>query len=192
MFLFCVSIQINELEMTHLQSLWNLLSLKRVILLTEHGQDPFDKLNAKYKVPISLENETTSMDTNESEISSDSDDDKNLSKLDQILMEKICRDKKFINLNNMFNFINLLYKLVVCKLIRASENESDDNDGLVNESNLKENLVGLMDELSIDVKSAKNEEVLELDVFNLSGLKLKHAYHLWKLAVNIYLTKKNI
>ena len=176
----------NELDVTYLQSLWNLLSLKRVILLTEHGQDPFDKLNDKYKAQIILENEDTFLDPYESS------ENKHLSKSDQILMERICRDKKFINLNNMFNFMNLLYKLVVCKLIQASANEADEDSFVNDESNLKENLFGLIDELNMDVKSARNGEVLDLDALNLSGFKLKHTYHVWKLAVNIYLTKKNL
>ena len=49
-----------------MQSLLNLLNLKRVILLTEHGQDAFDRLSDQYKV--SLETETS-----ESELSMDSE-----------------------------------------------------------------------------------------------------------------------
>ena len=50
-----------------MQSLWNLLSLKRLILLTEHGQDGFDKIDVQYKVMI--ENQT------EDEVSLDQEND---------------------------------------------------------------------------------------------------------------------
>ena len=39
----------NELEMTYLLSLWNLLNFKKAVLLTEHGQDPFDELHESFK-----------------------------------------------------------------------------------------------------------------------------------------------
>ena len=35
--------------MTYLKSLWNLLNMRKAILLTEHGQDPFDELSDDYK-----------------------------------------------------------------------------------------------------------------------------------------------
>ncbi len=35
--------------MTYLKSLWNLLNMRKAILLTEHGQDPFDELSDEYK-----------------------------------------------------------------------------------------------------------------------------------------------
>ena len=38
--------------MTYLKSLWNLLNMRKAILLTEHGQDPFDELSDDYKEQI--------------------------------------------------------------------------------------------------------------------------------------------
>jgi hypothetical protein len=46
--------KINELEMSYLESLWNLLNLRKSILLTEHGQVPFDQLDEEYKELKSL------------------------------------------------------------------------------------------------------------------------------------------
>ena len=102
-------------------------------------------------------------------------------------MEKICKEKKFINLTNLFNFINLLYKLIVFKLMH--QNKNDEN--VLWEVSLKEILVGLMDEWNLDL-SSKSEEAVDLEEFDLSDFKLKNVMHLWKLVVNIYILKKNL
>jgi len=182
---------------SYLQSLWNLLSLKRLILLTEHGQDGFDKIDGQYKVMVENQTEeemSLDEDNEESEASSnlydktnENSSSKSLSNFERILMEKICKEKKFVNLINLFNFINLLYKLIVYKLMQP--NGSDEN--VLWEASLKEILVGLIDELNLDI-SSKSEEIVDLEEFDISDFKLKNVIHLWKLVVNIYLLKKNL
>ena len=172
--------------MCYLQSLWNLLSLQRFILLTEHGQDPFDKLNAQYKIMLS--NSLDSDDESEySETSSNQNDitDKALSNFERSLMEKICREKKYINTINLFNFISLLYRLIVFKLMK--QNLNDEN--YLYEVNLKEVLVGLIEELNLETE-LKSEEAVDLDQFDLADFKIKNIYHFWKLIISVYLKKK--
>ena len=112
---------------------------------------------------------------------------KSLSHLDQILMEKICKEKKFINLTNLFNLINLLYKLIVFKLMQPNAND----ENALWEVSLKDILDELKDELNLDI-SSKSEEAVDLNDFDLADFKLKNVIHFWKLVVNIYLLKKNL
>jgi hypothetical protein len=112
---------------------------------------------------------------------------KSLSHLDQILMEKICKEKKFINLTNLFNLINLLYKLIVFKLMQPNAND----ENALWEVSLKDILDELKDELNLDI-SSKSEEAVDLNDFDLGDFKLKNVIHFWKLVVNIYLLKKNL
>jgi hypothetical protein len=181
-----------------LQSLWNLLSLKRLILLTEHGQDGFDKIDGQYKVMIenqtedevSLDQENDASEANSTlydKNNENSSNSKSLSNFELALIEKICKEKKFINLTNLFNFINLLYKLIVFKLMH--QNKNDEN--VLWEVSLKEILVGLIEEWNLDM-SSKSEEAIDLEEFDLSDFKLKNVMHLWKLVVNIYILKKNL
>ena len=69
------------------------------------------------------------------------------------------------------------------------QNKNDEN--VLWEVSLKEILVGLMDELNLDL-SSKSEEAVDLEEFDLSDFKLKNVMHLWKLVVNIYILKKNL
>ncbi len=181
-----------------MQSLWNLLSLKRLILLTEHGQDGFDKIDGQYKVMIenqtedevSLDQENDASEANSTlydKNNENSSNSKSLSNFELALIEKICKEKKFINLTNLFNFINLLYKLIVFKLMH--QNKNDEN--VLWEVSLKEILVGLIEEWNLDM-SSKSEEAIDLEEFDLSDFKLKNVMHLWKLVVNIYILKKNL
>ena len=162
-------------------------------MLTEHGQDPFHKLNSLYKVKVSysLEDETNFENENDnSETSSNLDEkidensDEILSNFDQTLMENICKGKNYINMINLFNFINLLYKLIVFKLQSSANEENNWN------VNLKDMLIGLMEELNQSDANKLNEEAVDLEEFNITEFKLKNVYHLWQLIVNIYLSKK--
>ena len=71
--------------MSQLKSLWDLLGLRRAILLTQYRQDPFDQLDDKYKEHIEL-NPTL---PNEKSLS------------DQDLVDFICKGKKFVNFKNL-------------------------------------------------------------------------------------------
>ena len=84
--------------MIHLQSLWNLLSLQRVLLLTEHGQDSFSQLDAQYKQSIEF-------------IKTPADHD------------RICAYNRLTNLTNLFHLLNILYRLITFKLIGAGDTE---------------------------------------------------------------------
>ena len=79
--------------MRSLKSLWNLLSFQRVLLLTEHGQDPFSQLSDEFKSEIQLEDTTTP--------------------LENIVFES-SRSK---NPANLFHLLNMVYKLIIYKLV---------------------------------------------------------------------------
>ena len=170
------------MDVTYLQSLLNLLSLKRVILLTEHGQDAFDRLSDQYKA--SLETETS-----ESELSMDSEqelastDEEKAKKVEKIAKEKICKGKTSVNVTSLFNLLNQTYRFMLFKLI--SSNGGD--DAAFNEVSIKDVL-----EEFIYETNTNQEESLDLKEFDLRGFKLKNIYHFWKLIVQIYMDKKNL
>ena len=149
----------------YLKSLWNLLSFRRVLLLTHHGQDAIDKLDDKFKEPIKIDSTT---------------EDKDLKEL--ILAGKGC-----VNSINLFNVLNLLYKLIVYKLIPETETTNTDNEtDQVNSSEIE--IIDLIQELFEQTKSdTKNEdEQIHLSEFHIKGLKAKNIYHVWKLFVGFY------
>ncbi len=86
--------KINELEMSYLESLWNLLNLRKSILLTEHGQDPFDQLVEEYK-----------------------------ELLDESCADVIGANKSFLKEETIFNVLNLIYKLITYRLIPSNNQE---------------------------------------------------------------------
>ena len=85
------------MDVTCLKSLWNLLSFQRVLLLTEHGQDPFGQLADDFKSEIELKN-------------------------DENLVDIICLSGRVKNLTNLFHVLNMIYKLIVFKLTLGEQN----------------------------------------------------------------------
>ena len=68
-------------------------------------------------------------------------------------------------------------------------NSNDEN--YLYEVNLKDVLIGLIEELNLDI-DIKSEEAVDLDQFNLADFKIKNIYHFWKLIINVYLSKKSV
>ena len=98
-----------------MKSLWNLLSFRRKLLLTHHGQDAIDKLDDRFKEKIQI---------------TEDDNDKQLK--EQILAGKSC-----VNSINLFNILNLLYKLIVYKLIPESEASNNTDTDQANSSGIE-------------------------------------------------------
>ena len=119
-----------------MQSLWNLLSLKRLILLTEHGQDGFDKIDDQYKVMIENQTEdevSLDQENDASEASSslydktnENSSSKSFSNFELALMEKICKEKKKSHISaarlakgKLQAYLSRRYKGPVAKIITS-------------------------------------------------------------------------
>lgn len=169
--------KISGLQTVYLESLWNLLSLKHVLLLTEHGQDPFDRLQDDYR---------DFLDLNDFGIISEG---KEVEEINKLIMERIRNGKKYLNVNNMHNLLDFLYKFIVYKLIPASEMQSEargDEDVQFDGSLL------ILHLLTPDaVEDLENHFELEFNDCNLDNFRLKHIYQLWKFLVKIYLEIKS-
>ncbi len=97
--------------MMYLQSLWNLLNLRKAILLTEHGQDPFDELDDSFKESIKQ------------------DDINNL-------ISKCYFKEEYI-----FNILELMYKLINQQLIASNQNEDDKISNEINLEDILNELI---------------------------------------------------
>lgn len=128
--------------MTYLKSLWNLLSFQRVLLLTQHGQDPFSQLDEKFKSNIELDDEP-------------------------ILMDRICAVSRTKNLTNLFHILNLVYKLIAFKLTLEADTldylEMEISDVL---ETLTEEFCGSIED-KIDLSGFNLEQVKVKNVFHL-------------------------
>jgi hypothetical protein len=156
--------KVNELDVVYLKSLWNLLSFRRILLLTHHGQDAIDKLDDKFKEKIQQ---------------SDEDNDKQLK--DRILAGKSC-----VNSINLFNILNLLYKLIVYKLIPESEASNNTETDQIDSSEIEisDLILELFEQTITDPQNI--DERIDLSEYHLKNLKAKHSYNVWKLFVAIY------
>lgn len=152
-----VNKQISELEVTYLKSLWNLLTFRRVVLLTHHGQDAFDQLGDGFKQIITF----------------DEDDNK--------LKEYILRGKRCADTKNLLHILNIIYKLIVYKFIPSSSAITDENE-LSDDIEISD----LILELAEQINDSDLDKQFDISEFNLSGFKVKNAYHVWKLFVKIY------
>lgn len=160
--------KISGLETKYLQSLWNLLSLRHVLLLTEHGYDPFDKLSDSYRDIPKLE---------ELGISSENIN----TGIDKLIIKRIRQDKKYLNISNLYNLLDFLYKFIVYKLIPASEMQKEEED-----MEFPPHLC-ILDFLTPGaVEDIDNHFDLEFNECNLNNILLKHIYQLWKYLVKIY------
>lgn len=157
--------------MTYLESLWNLLTLRRVMLLTEHGQDPFDQLDASYKQNI-REPDTES-------------DESNQHTVDQTLIDQICNGKRFVKPNTVFSWLDLLNKFIVYRLTSKQSAQDASRD-----PKLSLNDVIANDEFVDQIVARYGDQDINPNDFNFSTIQLQHIYHLWRLFNLIYLNNK--
>ena len=171
--------KVNELETIYLESLWNLLSLRRVILLTEHNQDPFDQLDETYRVQISLEDIDTQSNN----------DDLTAKEIEQLVIDHIKKKKNVPNLENLSNLLDFIYKFIVYKLIPLStENNSDDDENQT--FNGEHEIIHFLNTESMEISSTRSIE-FNLDEFNLENIRLKNVHQLWRCFVKIFLDIRN-
>lgn len=155
-----------------MDSLWNLLSFRRVALLTQHGQDAFDQLDESFKITINYED---LIGTNKNNLINKIDD--------RLLIDIICKGKTLVNQKNLYSLLNVIFKFIVYKLI--SLNEEDDD---YNELNLKDVIEEIIDE---PIYTINAEEKVDLNEYNFSNIKVKNIGHLWRLLVTVYSETKN-
>ena len=163
-----------------MESLWQLLNLRKALLLTQHGQDSFDQLNIIYKEPI----QTTGFAT----ASTTCITNKNLTSEESNIIRDISKNKEYLKKQNLFNVLSLLHKLIVNKLIPISDFNDDEN-----KMNPTMSLEDILTEMSDETNSlqAKSSDRIYLDEYYLRSLQLKHVCHVWKLFVCIYLSKND-
>lgn len=172
--------KVNELETVYLESLWNLLSLRRVILLTEHNQDPFDQLDETYRVQIRLE-DIDSQSSNNDELTA--------KEIEQLVIDHIKKKKNVPNLENLSNLLDFIYKFIIYKLIPLStENNGDDDENQT--FNGDHEIVYFLNAESIEISSTRSIE-FNLDEFNLENIRLKNVHQLWRCFVKIFLDIRN-
>jgi hypothetical protein len=212
--------QVNELEVTYLQSLWNSLSLRRVILLTEHGQDPFDQLSYHYRVAIDAAGDAaaaaeataaTAVANEESEYDEATMATNEANKKDARIIEKLKKHRQHINLSNLYGLLDFVYKLIVFKLIptktvAAAMNAADETmnnaAGAAAEATEDETvqmnpqfeIKFVLSADSMDDDDLNGTELLQfsLDDYDLTEIRLENVHHLWKLLIKIYLDLNNL
>ena len=156
-----------------MESLWQLLNLRKALLLTQHGQDSFDQLNIIFKEPIQAAGAPTTANIFDNKLTSEEKD----------VICAICKNKEYPRKqNNLFNALSLVHKLIVNKLIPISDfNDVDDNTM---------NPAMRLEDILAEMSDEGNDRIF-LNDFCLTIFRLKHVYHVWKLFVCIYLSKKD-
>ncbi|RNA31081.1 E3 ubiquitin-ligase RNF213-like [Brachionus plicatilis] len=170
--------QISELDVSYLKSLWNLLNLRRAILLTEHRQEPFDALNDAFRHPIQKE-----QDNQENGID-DNDGNKNEE------LAKTIISNKYQKPENMLIILEFLYKYIIYRLIPNSESfeksKNDETELLNGEIPIEH----VFNELANDTDFSQDQ--VDFQIIDLNNIKLKNVNHLWKILVIIYLKNSNL
>ncbi len=179
--------EIEELSIVYLKSLWDLLNIRRAILLTEHGQDPFDQLNESFKYQIRADDDFSSDDESKAETSDsqESDEKEREMKINEKLIKKLVNGKIFLNLNNLFRILRLLYKFIVHKLYFLNETNVQEYTELRLESTLQELIEEEQEENEVN-----KEEKVQLKDFDLRNFQVKNTFHLWKLFTKVYLESR--
>lgn len=158
-----------------MESLWNLLNLRRAILLTEHGQDPFDQLDERYRVNIS----TASLITLKHKILR--------TNVDSLIVEKIKNNRAYVDLSNLHNLIDFVYRFILLKLM-SNENDKRESNSNDEENEMNSNIdiahiLSAYDDYS-DEFGALSE--FTINEFNVENIKLENIHHFWKLLIKIY------
>jgi hypothetical protein len=187
---------LNELEVVYLQSLWNILSLKRVILLTQFGQNPFDKIKNNYRVLI-----TICKADGQLQISEDHNNDKyfynpdneDYTKDDKTITTFILEGKKIANSSNLLNFLHHIYHLINFKLIPNKDRQIADDDDDFDYSFMNiHDVISEQIEMSYNSDNNNvNQNIFSINEYNLTNIKVKHVYHLWNIMVDLYLNSTN-
>ena len=191
--------EIYEMETNCLRSLWISLSMHRSILLTRYGQDPFDRLNEKYKKQINLVDiQIDKMVIDKEDEDEDESSSENLlnESLDKILIKIIMNNKEFLNMKHIKVLINILYNIVWFKLstpIKINRNEIFDNSVGNNNEDEYELTMKLKDVI-LEIGTNESELVRDNDIeinevineFNFDKLQLQNVYHVWQLFIRAY------
>lgn len=158
------------MDVSYLKSLWNLLNLRRAILLTEHGQDPFDLLNDVYRDPIIANIDQEKEETMEE------------------LVKKIT-ENKYQKPESMFKLVDFVYKYIIYRLIPNSENfektKNDETELIDGEMLIQDVFTELQNDSDFSI------DQIEFKILNLDDIKVKNIYHLWKILVHILMKTSN-
>ena len=154
------------------------------MLLTEHGQDSFDQLDATFKEPF-VAGGASAADLAQLNIFSNK-----LTDEENELMRVICQRREYPKKKNVYNTLALLFKLIVNKLIPIKD-VLDDENSLNPNMSLENTLLGILEEDADDAqqRQIKEDDRALLSDYTLSEFTLRHVYHVWKLFVCIYLGK---
>ena len=158
--------ELNDLEVVYLRSLWELLNFRRVVLLTEHGHDPFDQLSDLFK----------STDYGAAPAGPDQASDD----VDNWLVNELSGSRRSINSSVLFDHLSLIYHLIANKLTRQEPAEAQD----LAQQNLKDVLMVYFEE----VKAMRPNEDASLNTtkLNSSTFKVAHVFGVWKALVRLY------
>lgn len=161
--------KIYDLDMKYLKSVWTSLSLYRAILLTDYGQEPFDRLSNLFKQEI--------------------DSELKQNDLYDELVNKISKNKKFIKKQYLKLFINVLYEFINTKLmVNQTSDEFNEESTTNNDSYANFNIVDSL-KIVYDENDYLHNVELQIEQFDLEEYKVKHAYFVWKLLIKLYLRK---
>ena len=160
--------ELNDLEVVYLRSLWELLNFRRVVLLTEHGHDPFDQLSDAFKSTEFARPGQTGSDDWEAWLTSE-----------------LIGSRRSVNSSILFEHLSLIYHLIAYKLVGETlrQNDAEIHDSA--QQNLKDVLIQYFE----DVKAMRpNDEASSLNTskLNYNAFKLAHVFAVWKALVRLY------
>lgn len=178
---------INDLEIVYLQSIWNLLSLKRVVLLTEHGQDPFDQLSQTFKADLDMKEFIDQLVKNEvdlpilKELKQSRSGVKNP---EAILVDFITQGRRHFNKIQLFNILALFYQYITYQLINAKQ--TDDSDEA---QDAEHNLHDVMQAFNDEMFEIETEQKVDFAKYDFRFMQVKNIFYVWKLLVKAYSTE---
>ena len=167
------------MEIKHLRCLWITLGLHRSLLLSQHGQDPFDNLSERYKVNLTLDDirreeeeqdsvedvemiESLSSGTNKhddiqnegdgnDDNDNDDDDGANEREVNKKLISIILKGKQFVNLNSLNVLLRMLYEYITFKLITNYTTTTTTSDTTAVNGDNEENLDMSLNDIIIEL-----------------------------------------